>query len=198
MQLAATKIGVDIAKKDIDIARAGHYPTLGFRGTYNSNDTEGQSSDAAIGQSADRVNSTTLTFQLSIPIYQGGNNVANTEQARHNYVVASEERERIYRSVVRDVRSNFFDVTSAIARIKALDQAVVSAESALKATEAGFEVGTRTIVDVLDSTRNLYNAKRNLASARYNYINSVLSLKLAAGTLGESDVYDINQGLMKN
>jgi len=198
MQLAATKIGMDIAKKDIDIARSGHYPTLGFRGTYNSNDTEGQSSDAAIGQSTDRVNSTTLNFQLSIPIYQGGNNVANTEQARHNYVAASEERERIYRSVVRDVRSNFFDVTSAIARIKALDQAVVSAESALKATEAGFEVGTRTIVDVLDSTRNLYDAKRNLASARYNYINSVLSLKLAAGTLGESDVNEINQGLVKN
>ena len=198
MQLAATKIAVDIAKKDIEIARAGHYPTLGMRGTYNSNDTEGQSSDAAIGQSTDRVNATTLSLQLSIPIYQGGSNVANTEQARHNFVAASEERERIYRSVVRDVRSNYFDVTSGIARIKALRQAVVSAQSALKATEAGFEVGTRTIVDVLDSTRNLYDAKRNLAGARYNYITSVLSLKLAAGTLGETDVNEINQGLKKN
>lgn len=197
MQLAATKIAVDIAKKDIEIARSGHYPTLGLQGSYQSNDTEGQSSDAAIGQSTDRVNATSFSVQLSIPIYEGGQNVASTQQARHNFVAASEERERIYRSVVRDVRSNYFDVTSAIARIRALEQAVVSAESALNATEAGFEVGTRTIVDVLDSTRNLYDAKRNLAGARYNYITSVLSLKLAAGTLSEKDVNEINQGLVK-
>jgi outer membrane protein len=71
----------------------------------------------------------------------------------------------------------------------------VSAESALKATEAGFEVGTRTIVDVLQSTRNLYDAKRNLSGARYGYITSILALKQAAGTLNEQDVADINSGL---
>ncbi len=197
LQLAASKISVDIAKKDIEIARAGHYPTLGLQGTFSSNDTEGQSSDAAIGQSTDRVDSSTLSLQLSVPLYSGGSTSASTEQARHNFVSTSEDRERIYRSVVKDVRSNFFDVTSAIARIKALDQAVVSAESALKATEAGFEVGTRTIVDVLNSTRNLYDAKRNLSGARYSYITSVLSLKLAAGTLTERDVSEINSGLTK-
>lgn len=197
LQLAGSKIAVDIAKKDIDIARAGHYPTLGLQANYNSNDTQGQSSDAAIGQSTDRVDSTTLSLQLSVPIYSGGATTASTDQARHNFVSSSEDRERIYRSVIKDVRSNYFDVTSAIARIKALDQAVVSAESALKATEAGFEVGTRTIVDVLNSTRNLYDAKRNLSGARYNYITSVLSLKLAAGTLTESDVSEINSGLTK-
>ncbi len=115
--------------------------------------------------------------------------------AKHNFIASSEERERIHRSVVRDVRSSFYDVTASVARIKALQQAVISAESALSATEAGFDVGTRTIVDVLNSTRNLYNAKRNLARARYGYVTGVLGLKLAAGTLNEQDVMDINQGL---
>jgi outer membrane protein len=75
---------------------------------------------------------------------------------------------------------------------------VISAESALKATEAGFEVGTRTIVDVLDSTRNLYNAKRNLSSTRYGYVQNILSLKRAGGTISEEDLNNINQGLIAN
>jgi outer membrane protein len=87
-------------------------------------------------------------------------------------------------------------VNATIAGIRALEQSVVSAESALKATEAGFDVGTRTIVDVLDSTRNLYNAKSNLAGARYDFINSVLTLKRAAGSLTESDIISINKGLI--
>ena len=84
---------------------------------------------------------------------------------------------------------------SDIATYKALEQAVVSAQSALKATEAGFEVGTRTIVDVLVSTQNLYNAKRNLADVRYRYVLSTLRLKQAAGTLTSKDLVAINQGL---
>ncbi|MCY7296282.1 outer membrane channel protein TolC [Alteromonas sp. a30] len=196
LQLSSSKIAVDIAKKDIEIAKAGHLPTLGLQVDYSSNDTEGQSSDAAIGESTDRVDSTRASLRLSIPIFQGGSVVARTEQARHNFVSLSEERERVYRSIVKDVRSNFFDVTSSISRVRALEQAVVSAESALKATEAGFEVGTRTIVDVLNSTRNLYDAKRNLSVARYNYITSILSLKLSAGTLSEQDINEINTGLI--
>ena len=84
---------------------------------------------------------------------------------------------------------------SDIATYKALHQAGVSAESALKATEAGFEVGTRTIVDVLISTQNLYNAKSNLANVRYRYVVSTLRLKQAAGTLTSEDLIAINQGL---
>lgn len=196
LQLLASKIGVDIAKEDIEIAKNGHYPTVTLRGRYNSNDTEGQSSDAAIGGgTTERFDTNSIELSVNVPLYRGGAVNAGVERARHNFVATSEDRERIYRSVVRSVRSNYFDVTATISRIKALNQAVVSAESALKATEAGFEVGTRTIVDVLQSTRNLYDAKRNLAGARYGYITSVLSLKQAAGTLTEQDVADINSGL---
>jgi outer membrane protein len=83
-----------------------------------------------------------------------------------------------------------------VSRIRALEQSVVSANSALKATEAGFDVGTRTIVDVLDSTRNLFDAQRNLAGARYDFIQSVVTLKQAAGTLTGEGVETLNRGLI--
>jgi len=190
-ELAAAKIGVDIAKQDIDIANAGHYPTLDFTGNLKNEKIE------VNGESDGREDTYTVGLTLNVPIYSGGATSANVETERNNFVVNSEERERVYRSVVRNVRSNFYDVTASISRIKALSQSVVSAESALKATEAGFEVGTRTIVDVLNSTRNLYDAKRNLSGARYDYIKSTLNLKLAAGSLTEQDVRDINKGLTK-
>ncbi|MEQ3638834.1 MAG: TolC family protein, partial [Alteromonas sp.] len=93
------------------------------------------------------------------------------------------------------VRSSFNNVKAAISTIRALEQSVVSADSALKATEAGFDVGTRTVVDVLDSTRNLFDAQRNLAGARYDFVQSVITLKQAAGTLTAEDVEMINRGL---
>ncbi len=110
-------------------------------------------------------------------------------------MATSEDLELGHRSVVRQVRVNYNNVGAAIAGIKALEQAVVSAESALKATEAGFEVGTRTIVDVLISTRNLFDARRNLTKQRYDYILAVLSLKQAAGTLTEADLATVNAAL---
>ncbi|MFC6440808.1 outer membrane channel protein TolC [Bowmanella sp. JS7-9] len=189
LQLLTSKIAVDIAKQDIELARDGHLPTVGL--------SAGVTNSKASIPGEDRSNTASIGLTVSIPLYSGGGTSAQVETAQNNFVVSSEERERIHRSVIRNVRSNFYDVTAAVSRIKALQQAVVSAESALNATEAGFDVGTRTIVDVLNSTRNLYDAKRNLARARYGYITSVLSLKLAAGTLSESDVMDINQGLTK-
>jgi outer membrane protein len=88
------------------------------------------------------------------------------------------------------------NVSASIGSVKAFEQTVISSQSALEATEAGFEVGTRTIVDVQDATRNLYSAKSDLANARYDYILNMLALKQAAGTLSEEDVVLVNSGLM--
>ncbi|MDX1268143.1 MAG: TolC family protein, partial [Oceanisphaera sp.] len=89
------------------------------------------------------------------------------------------------------------DVSAATGSVRAFEQFVISAQSALDATEAGYEVGTRTIVDVLNATRQLYDAKQNLSAARYNYILSQLQLKQAAGNLTEQDLMDINNGLKR-
>jgi outer membrane protein len=195
LQLMASNADVDIAKFDIGSAQAGHYPTVSLGGRANSNDTDGTASDPGNTAAADRFNTYSLQLTVDVPLYSGGRTSANVDSAKFNFVANSENRERIHRSVVRSVRSNYNDVKAAISRIKAFEQAVLSAESALNATEAGFDVGTRTIVDVLNSTRNLFDARRNLSGVRYGYIVSVLSLKLAAGSLTEQDVLDINQGL---
>jgi outer membrane protein len=190
LELIAQKIAVDVAKENINIATSGHYPTLSLSGSYNSSDT-----DNLLSNSSAETDSQSIGITLSVPIYSGGATSSGVRQAQSNYVAASQDLEQTHRNIVRNTRNAYNTVIAAVSAIKALEQSVVSAESALKATEAGFEVGTRTIVDVLDSTRNLYNAKRNLSSTRYNYVQSVLSLKRAAGTITEQDLMNINQGL---
>lgn len=197
LQLLATNTSVDIAKFDIKSARSGHYPTVSLSANATSSDNGNTpiSTDSGVLVSDDRYNTYGVGLSVSVPIYSGGLTTANVDSAKYNFIANSEERERIHRSVIRSVRSNYNDVKAAISRIKAFEQAVISAESALKATEAGFDVGTRTIVDVLNSTRNLFDARRNLSRVRYGYVTSMMSLKLAAGTLSEQDVKDIDMGL---
>ena len=191
LDLMVRNFSKDIAKDDISSAKAGHYPTLSLRANYGRNDTEinGNSDFPARDN-----NSIGLT--LNVPIYSGGAVSAQTAQARYRFVAASEDLELAYRSTVRSVRSAYNDVIAATSTIRALQQAVVSADSALKATEAGFDVGTRTIVDVLNSTRNQFDARQRLASARYDFISAILDLKRASGNLTEQDLVDINRGLM--
>ena len=133
---------------------------------------------------------------MNVPIYSGGAIQSSVRKAQSNFVLASQDLSLTHRGVVRTTRNAYNTVIAAISAIKAFEQSVLSAQKALEATEAGFEVGTRTIVDVLDSTRNLYNAKRNLSSTRYAYIQNVLKLKRAAGTITDEDISAINSGLM--
>ena len=193
LQLHSARIAKDIAKEQIDLAKTGHEPTLDLgaglsasRADYK-NDLPGreeETNQANIG----------LTFNL--PLYSGGATSSRVKQAQFNYVAASELLEKNFRSVQSTVRSSYNNVNASIGSVRAYSQTVVSANSALQATEAGYEVGTRTIVDVLDATRKLYDAKQKLSAARYSYILNILSLKQAAGTLEAQDLVEVNQGLM--
>jgi outer membrane protein len=191
LDLMVRNFSKDIAKDDISSAKAGHYPTLSFRANYGRDSTE---VDGNSGLPSTDNNS--ISLNLNVPIYSGGAVSAQTAQARYRFVAASEDLELTHRSTVRSVRSAYNDVIAATSTIRALKQAVVSADSALKATEAGFDVGTRTIVDVLNSTRNQFDARQRLASARYDFISAILDLKRASGNLTEQDLVDINRGLM--
>ncbi|AOT07182.1 outer membrane channel protein TolC [Pseudoalteromonas luteoviolacea] len=190
LALQVAKASLEIAEDQIDLAQAGHYPTLSLTATHQD------SLENSPGREmAPRGDSTNIRLDLNVPIYSGGRTVAATDQARALYVAASEDLEASMRNVTRSVITSYNQVMSNVATYRALEQAVVSAESALQATEAGFEVGTRTIVDVLVSTRNLYSAKRNLANLRYEYIVSTLQLKQASGELSRADLEAINKGL---
>ena len=194
ISLQVAKVTVDIAQDQIKLARAGHYPKLTLSASYGDSLTDTDINGTSLTRQP-RADSTSVGLNFSLPLYSGGATVAATDQARAFYVAASQDYEANYRAITRTVITSYNQVVYDIATYKALEQAVVSAQSALKATEAGFEVGTRTIVDVLVSTQNLYNAKRNLADVRYRYVLSTLRLKQAAGTLTSKDLAAINQGL---
>lgn len=194
LDLITAKVSIDIAQEYIDIARAGHYPTLSLAANYNGDDSEYTVSNTTADYPG--LNDYSVGVQLNVPIYSGGAIQSSVRKAQSGFVSASQDLILAHRSVVRTTRNAYNTVIAAISAIKAFEQSVLSAQKALEATEAGFEVGTRTIVDVLDSTRNLYNAKRNLSSTRYSYIQNVLLLKRAAGTITDEDISAINTGLM--
>ncbi|PQJ59501.1 outer membrane channel protein TolC [Vibrio chagasii] len=191
LSLLAARISQDVAKDNISLASSGHLPSLTLDGNYGLGE-QTNSSTSALDYDADNLN---IGLNLVVPLYSGGSTTSLTKQAEYNYVAASEDLEATYRSVVKDVRAFNNNISASIGALRAYEQSVVSAQSALEATEAGFDVGTRTIVDVLDSTRRLYDANKNLSDARYNYILSVLQLRQAVGTLSEQDIIDVNAGL---
>ncbi|WP_445396256.1 outer membrane channel protein TolC [Zobellella sp. An-6] len=194
LELHSQRISKDIANEQIGLAQSGRLPTLdlnaGLTSSYSDFKNPNQNNDGTLNEGS-------IGLSFNLPVYSGGAVSSQIKQSQHNYVAASEQLERSFRSVQSQLYSSYNDVTGAIGSIRAFEQFVVSAESALSATEAGYEVGTRTIVDVLNATRQLYEAKRQLSEARYNYILSQLRLKLAAGNLTEQDLVDINNGLKR-
>jgi len=198
LDIIAQKISTDIAKANINIAQSGHLPTVDLTGSYGKSKNKSLYNVTGypeVDTSTPYFDSKSIGISVTVPIYSGGATSSQVRQAQHNYVASSQDLELAHRSVVRNARTAYNTVIASVSAIKSLEQSVISADSALKATEAGFEVGTRTIVDVLNSTQNLYNAKRNLSSTRYGYIQSVLALKRAGGTISEQDIADINKGL---
>lgn len=190
LSLLAARISQDVARDNISLASSGHLPSLTLDGGYNYADN--RNSNAS---SPSDYNDFKIGVNLKVPLYTGGNTTSLTKQAEFAYVAASQDLEAAYRSVVKGVRAYNNNINASIGALRAYEQAVISAKSALEATEAGFDVGTRTIVDVLDATRRLYDANKNLSNARYDYILSVLQLRQAIGTLSEQDVMDVNAGL---
>lgn len=181
LQLLSAGFSVEQARQNVELQRSGHYPTLDIQAASTNFDTG--------------INSGTrneVGLQLQIPLYTGGAVSSRTQQAAYNYEASRQTLEGLQRDTMRNVRDAYRGQETAISQIKALYQTQISTRSALEANQAGYEVGTRTIIDVLDSERNVYLAARNYAAARYSYINNYLSLRYAAGQLSENDVTEIN------
>lgn len=192
LNVLAQHLATDIARQEVKRQQAGHLPTLDGYARLNQGETSYDKPNIA---GTDRDQSAVVGIQLTVPLFSGMRTSAATKAAEHGFVEASQNREAAYRQAVRDTRSAFLGVNAGIASVQAFTQAVTSAQSALEATQAGFEVGTRTIVDVLQATSNLYSAKKNLSSARYNYVQNLLRLKAASGTLQDDDLLKVNSWL---
>jgi len=197
LALLSAELGAQITRDNVSFQRSGHFPTLDIQGSYNGLDSTGDRTSTRNGVSftsptdSDRTGYD-ISLQLSIPIYSGGSVSSRTKQAVYQHRAARERFERTARQTERETRDAYLGVVSEIARVKALKQARASAQTALKATEAGFDVGTRTTVDVLNQRRQLFIADVNYARSRYDYIINVLRLKQAAGSLVVADLVEIN------
>lgn len=180
----------EFARKNIALQRSGHIPTLDIVASYGVSDVNN-----TFGLRGD---TQSVGLQLNVPIFEGGGVYSRTKQAEFDFKKEKENLVKVKRTVTRDVKNAYRGVLTSISRIKALKAAVKSAVSALDATETGFEVGTRTMVDVLTEQRNLFRVKRDYARSRYDYLVNIIRLKNAAGNLSEADIENINQFLIMN
>ena len=197
LALQQAVISRDIAKDNITLARSGHEPTLDFNARAQTGYTEYDTQVAQAGFVDNNSWAHSVGLTLNIPIFHGGATSAAVDKAQANYIYAQEGLEKTHRTLLTNVSNSYNNVNAAISSVTAYNNYKVSADSALSATKAGYEVGTRTMTDVLNATQNLYDAMQKSAQARYTYILSRLSLLYAQGDLKVEHIDQINQGLKK-
>lgn len=191
LALVATMARLAVRQYEIGIQRAGHLPTLDLTAGYGYRD---QALTSVGAQNIEREEAS-VGLELNIPIYSGGLTSSRTREARERFQEGQAHVESARRNAERQVRDAFRGITADISQVRALDQALQSTRTALRAQEAGLEVGTRTTVDVLNAQRELYRAERDRAQARYTYLLNGLRLKQAAGILDAEDLVPINNYL---
>jgi outer membrane protein len=197
LDLMSSRLGADIARDNVRAAFSGHLPTIDLFGSYGNSeqDSESRLNSGALSTSFIDQDLQSWGLQFSLPIFSGGLTQSRVRQSEYQWQAARERLTRTSRATERDSRDAFLSVNSEIARVNALRRAVESNETALKATEAGYEVGTRTTVDVLDARRALAVAQTAYARSRYDYVVNVLRLRRASGTLDVRALEEVNAWL---
>jgi outer membrane protein len=191
-QLAAARFAEEAARQNATSLKMGHAPTV--TATYRYQDTETTGSIRQDPESlfnfdpdSDQTNET-WQIRFDVPLFAGGSISANRRRAAEQFNVARESRINLTRNTVTQARSLHMTVMSDVSRVKARKQAIISTQSALDATQAGYEVGTRNIVDVLNAQDRLFAAQRDYANSRYDFVINSLRLKEVAGTLSPEDI----------
>ena len=198
--LKAKQDALAAAEKDVGTARAGHYPSLSATANYSDFANWGDStrrgdSSGAIDFGDNRTGSS-IGFTLSVPIFSGFATQSRVRQALYQRDIAADQLEQQKRSITHQARSAYRSLIAGKAEVEARRQAVVSAKAAYEAGEAGLEVGTRTIVDVLIAQQQLFLARRDYARSRHAFLVNLLRLKQAAGILEVADLEVVNRALV--
>ena len=196
LNLVASRLDEQLARDEISFRRNGHYPSIDLVASTRENQSEGDAIANSIPSSFDDTTTRDqVSIQITVPLFAGGGVSSRVREAVYLHRASREQLQRVTRETERQARDAYLGVLSEIARVKALDQAVASSRTALQATQAGYEVGTRTIVEVLNSQFSLYVAITNFYQSRYEYIMNALRLKQAAGTLQVQDLEKIDRWL---
>ena len=190
-RLEVARKDLELAQGDISIERGGRLPTLALVGGYQNQMSD---REVVLGTTADS-ESGQISLQLEYPLYTGGRTSALITQAKSRSEQASFNLETVRRAVVQETRDAYLTVLADISQTNALEKALSSTEVAKDATQAGFDAGTRTAVEVLVSLRDTFNAYADFAAARHQYIISSLQLRLASGILAEKHIDAISNSL---
>ena len=184
----AQQAAAEVAEKEVERTRAGHYPTVDVVANYGRN-------NAALsfaGRDSLETNARNIGFQLNIPLFQGGYVNSKTREAVANRSAADAALESAKRNAALGARESYLGVVSGLSQVRALEAALISSTSALDSNKLGYEVGVRINIDVLNAEQQVYVTKRDLAKARFDTLYSQLKLKAAVGSLGEADLEQIN------
>jgi outer membrane protein len=193
--LVSSRLAADIARENVSNARGGHYPSLDLVGSsyhVRNDGTDTFTTGAPAGGTTLNQSQNVIGLQLTFPIYSGGSVSSQVRQAVYQHRAAKERLERVARQTEHDARDSYLGVLSEISRVKALRRAVESNAVSLRATESGYEAGTRTAVDVLQSRQLWVQATTDYSRSRYDYMLNVLKLQQAAGTLSQQSLEKLN------
>jgi outer membrane protein len=182
----------EVASLEARRSRAAHLPTLDIVATHGQSGQSAATDTAGTGRDT---TSTTLGLQLAMPLFQGGALSSRDREAAALHLRSRDELENARRNSALSARQNYLTVSNGIAQIGALEQALISSQSALDSNRLGYEVGVRINIDVLNAQQQLFSTRRDLAVARYNTITNHLRLKAAAGALREEDLEEVNRVL---
>jgi outer membrane protein len=198
--LISSRLAADIARDQVRIAFGGHLPTVDLVAGRSYSDSDGfrnlpppsNQSTTSLSESYGK----SLSLQISVPLFSGGATQSRVRESQYRWIAARERLERTSRDTERQARDAYLGVISEISRVQALRQALESSATALRATEAGYEVGTRTAVDVLDARRLLIANQTAYSQSRYTYLNNLIQLRLASGDLDRGTIEEINKWLV--
>ena len=189
LQAEIQRIAKTIADQEVERNRAGHYPTLDAVAGYTVNNNQNFGTQQVDTRTA------SIGVELNLPIYQGGLTSSRVREAVANQERARQDLEFATREAGLQARQAWLNVNSGVARVRALEQALISTQAQLDSTKLGLEVGVRTNLDVLNAEQQVLSAQRDLAGARYAYLLSALALKAAVGTLSPADLAELDQHL---
>jgi outer membrane protein len=181
---------LEISSREVARSRAGHYPTVDLVGSYGSSAVTGTTGANPLGS---EIKSATIGLQLALPLYAGG---ATSSRIRETIALQEKVRadlEASRRQAALSARQSFLGVTNGMAQVRALEQALLSSETALASNKLGYEVGVRINIDVLNSQQQVFSTRRDMSRARYDTIMNGLRLKAATGNLSEADLEEVNR-----
>ncbi|TAH50514.1 MAG: channel protein TolC [Betaproteobacteria bacterium] len=189
-ELRALRADIEVARQEVDKARAGHYPTVDLIAQRSKSDSENNTSINT------RYLTTLVGVQVNVPLFAGGYALSQTRQAMANVERAEQVYEARRREVGQEIRKEFQNVAEGILRVRALEQAQRSAEQAVLSNQKGFQAGTRSRIDILDAQQQRVSVARDLAVARYRYIVARLRLQSLVGSLDEAEIEEVNAWLV--